>query len=230
MASPKTDFAFTHHLDLTDEQVYITKETYQLHAKDYVLRFERNLDISEAVIPRILDPFLDLTRLAGFNNSPVLIAGCGSGRDAHHCYKSGFKAIGIDTSTALLQIGKELKVRAKLKVMDINSLNFKQNTFGGIYCDSALSHVKKSQIPNILKSFHQVTKKGGILLIGLRQGDGHVYYTQDDLGARRYYNTHNLEAATSLVATCGFQLVRHLVSPHSIKNRPKWLYLYLKSI
>lgn len=229
MTAGKVDFAFTDDLDLSDEQVYITQETYSLRAKDYVLKFERNFDVADIVIPKVVDPFLDLIRLSGFGLSPLLVAGCGSGRDANYCFKQGFNTLGIDNSRTLLQIGKELKVKAKLKLMDINKLKFPINHFGGIYCDSALSHIKKIDLPKVLSSFKAILKKDGLILIGLRLGDGRVYYTEDDLGARRYYNTHTLEEAEDLAKRCGFAPVKNLISNHTVTSRPKWLYLYLKS-
>lgn len=216
------DFFYTNDLDLTDEQIKITQETYFKFAGNYVSNFERKPGALEKTRPITLDPFIFRYKKINLNQ-PVLFAGCGSCRDLDFAARHQIPTFGVDVSKPLLNIARKMGVDAPLEVMDISKMEFASNSFDGIFCETALAHTKKSNLPSILKNFYHFIRPQGIALIGFRLGDGQVFYTNDSVGGFRYYTTLTRNEITSLLTTAGFHIISQKTTLHSIKSRPPFL-------
>ena len=61
--------------------------------------------------------------------------------------------------------------------MDMERMDFPENSFRGIFCETAIAHIRKKDIPSLLASFRRVLTPDGLLLVTFRKGNGFVYWT-----------------------------------------------------
>lgn len=99
----------------------------------------------------------ELPDLHGLN---VLCIGCGSGVDAQWLLDNGAnKVTGIDVSSGMTEIGKEKYPNLDLHVMDMEKLDFKDNSFD-VTCSSLAIHYVDDMTQS-LKEAYRVLKPGG---------------------------------------------------------------------
>ena len=135
----------------------------------------------------------------------VLDAGCAFGRDSSAFHDAGFEVTGIDLSAGLLQKARELNPELDFKKMDVRSLDFANDAFGGIWCHAVLLHLNDEDIVKALKEFYRVLKPGGTLFVSFKKGEG----TQEVLEAfsseaSRFYNSKTIEPLRSILQEIGF--------------------------
>lgn len=208
--------------DLTDKQVEITRQTYREYADRYVLNYERRQGALEEARLFTLDPFLRSFEKYNLSGK-VLFAGCGSGRDLQEASKQGFTCVGVDISLQMINIGKIMGIKEPLMEMDLEELDFPNNSFAGIFCETAIAHVKKKSLPKVLENFARLLTKDGLLLLTFRKGDGRVYRTEDKVGGKRYYTTFLAKEAISILNQAGFEVLSK--SSHKVGSRPPYYNL-----
>lgn len=217
----KLEIKFLESEELTDEQVIATRLAYENNADDYVLNYERRIGaLAEARI-FTLDPFLKLLKEKDINGK-VLFAGCGSGRDLQEATEQGFSCVGIDISESMINIGKILSIPAPLLKMDIEKMEFPTNSFSGVFCDTAITHIKKKGIGKVLEEFHAILEANGVLFVSFRRGKGKLYMTDDRVG-KRYYTTMPASKARKILSHAGFEIVS--TSSHKVGVRPAYYNL-----
>lgn len=216
------EFKYLDNTELTDEQLDVTRKTYEDNADKYVLNYERRSGALAEARLFTLDPFLKEYRRSNLNEK-VLFAGCGSGRDLEETTNQGFSCVGIDISSHMINIGKIMGITQPLLVMDIEKLDFSDQLFGGIFCETALAHVKKTQLPKVLATFNRLLVKNGVALITFRCGDGHVYLTEDKVGGKRYYTTVTESEGIEYINTAGFDIINKTL--HQVGKKPPYYNL-----
>lgn len=211
-------FYSTKDTDLTDEQIAATKLTYIAYAKEYVKNHERTKKNSKK--PQIFTTdFVNEYQKQNLTKT-VLFAGCGSCRDLEYTARCGIPTYGIDISTPLLKIARRLKVDAPLEVMDILNMDFANDSFDGIFCETVLSHIKKSDLNKVLQNFHRTLRVKGIALVGFRLGDGHNYHTIEKSSGVRYNTTYSKNEAAKKIREINFKIISDKIYPHTEPNRP----------
>lgn len=217
----KLEVKFLGKEDLTDDQINITRNTYEYNANDYVLNYERRTGALEEARIFTLDPFLKLVRDKKLT-SRLLFAGCGSGRDLEEAIRQGHSCVGIDISESMLNIGKILSIQAPLIKMNIERMEFPKETFSGIFCDTAITHIRKKGIRKVLEDFYGLLEKDGVLFVAFRKGAGKTYLTLDKVG-KRYYTTQSCKKSRLLLRSVGFEIIS--VSTHRVGIRPPYYNL-----
>lgn len=98
-------------------------------------------------------------------NLKILDAGCGTGHMIKLLHEKRKDNIyyGIDTSAAALQIAKERCPSAKLEIMDVSNIGFKDEFFDVVICTEVLEHMVNYQ--TAVREFKRVLKKNGCLII-----------------------------------------------------------------
>lgn len=219
---PGQEFAFLENTDLTDRQIAKTRITYELNADKYVLNYERRWGALEEARLFTLDPFLKLFKEVK-KEEKILFIGCGSGRDMEEAHNQGFSCVGIDISSHMINIGKIMGINQPMLQMDLENLNFPDESFGGIYCETALAHVKKTNLKKVLSDFNKMLTKKGVMLLSFRKGDGRVYFTDDKVDGKRYYNTVCEEVGDSYIKAAGFGIISK--STHQVGTKPPYYNL-----
>lgn len=142
----------------------ITIESYDATAKEY----------AQLVAGMFLKNEIEIFVSHLSKNSLILDLGCGSGRDAKIFTEKGYRVIGIDLSKKLLEIAQRTAPKAEFRLMDILKLDFPDNYFDGIWAAGSLPHIPKKDIPAAITQIHRVLKKGRILFISLKEGEGEI--------------------------------------------------------
>ncbi len=102
---------------------------------------------------------------------------------------------------------------------DLESLEMADNSFDGILIDSAIEHIKKINMVNIVEKLYLSLKKGGICLIRFRVGNGRVFVVNDVVG-ERYFTSYTKEESRKLVTSNGFKVMSDYITGHSDNSRP----------
>ena len=95
----------------------------------------------------------------------VLDIGCGAGRHSLYLQKRGFDVLGIDNSPLAIKVSK-LRGLKKAKVMSIEDISFKSNSFDTIVMMGnnfgLCSSFEKAQ--ELLRKFHKMTSKNALII------------------------------------------------------------------
>jgi len=104
-----------------------------------------------------------------FVKGRVLDIGCGAGRHSLHLQRKGFDVLGIDISPLAIKVCRERGLR-KLKLMSIESVDFKPNSFGTILMMGnnfgLFGNLGKAK--GLLKKFHRLTSKDALIIASSR--------------------------------------------------------------
>ena len=117
-----------------------TIRAYDTIAEDYANTHSKNMWTHE---------FDELKLLV--NGLELLEIGCGAGRDAAYLNKIGFKYVGIDASSKMLEIARK-KVKAKFRRMSFYDLKFRSESFDAVVAMASLLHAQKKKIGKVLKN------------------------------------------------------------------------------
>ena len=100
----------------------------------------------------------------------ILDLGCGSGRDSKFFLNLGFEVVAIDGSEEICKqasdyIGKEVICK---RFEDITY----ENEFDGIWASASLLHVRRDELPGLMKLLSKALKKNGYLYASFKYGVG----------------------------------------------------------
>lgn len=137
----------------------------------------------------------------------ILDAGCGPGRDSAFFAEKGFQVVGIDLSGKLLEIAKQKASTATFLKQDFRNLDFSPSTFDGIWACASLLHLKKIDIPNVLKKFYELLQPEGILFIMVKEGRGEAD-VQESISSNlsRHFTYFDREEISKLLKQTGFAI------------------------
>ncbi len=144
--------------------------------------------------------------------------------------KKGIECVGVDISPNMVKLAKRYCKSAKIEVADLRNLNFPNNFFSGIFCESALSHVKKSELQHTILGFSRTLRRHGIALLTFRQNDGHVYYTEDLVGGKRYNTTILRSEIDRILAKSDLATLSVQIHTHPVSDRPAFINFFVEKI
>lgn len=101
----------------------------------------------------------------------ILDVGCGSGYIASILETKGFRVIGIDISTNMLELARDNAPRSTFLRMDMKSLEFPKESFDGVLGLYSMIHVPRRYHLGILKRIRRVLRPKGILAIHMGWSD-----------------------------------------------------------
>jgi len=149
-----------------------SKRKYKIATRDWFNRWSNQYDQTLGKISfhrELLDLVVRNSRVK--DNDKVLDLGCGTGLlSLKLLQKADCYITGIDNSKEMLATFKDkikkldLKDKLDCQLMDIDSLNFENNTFDLVVSSVALHHLKDKLVP--LKKVYKLIKPGGVLIIG----------------------------------------------------------------
>ncbi|MBW2999729.1 class I SAM-dependent methyltransferase [Candidatus Woesearchaeota archaeon] len=139
-----------------------TIESYDKYAKEHSEKFKELMDIERR------GEFKKFIKL--LPGKKVLDLGCGSGDHSLYFSQQGMDVVCIDLSEGMIKLCKEKGLKAF--VMDIEELEFEDNSFDGIWAVTSLLHVPKSKIQDVIKKLNQILTNNGILFVCVKEGEG----------------------------------------------------------
>jgi ubiquinone/menaquinone biosynthesis C-methylase UbiE len=122
----------------------------------------------------------------------ILEIGCGAGNNVWFLAEEGFKGYGIDISSSAIEFGKSYLacrgVNADLRVGDISSLPWQDESFNFVVDRGALTQIDYNHIEAVLAQVLRVLKPGGKMLCYTLYGFQHPDRV---LGTEVTHNTYD---------------------------------------
>jgi len=185
-------------------------QQYATFTFDKILQFEINKFIS--LMPK---------------KAKVLDVGSGSGRDVNYFLDYDLDPIGIDLSENMLKEAKKRVKKGNFMKMDMKKkLDFPKESFDGIWCCVTFSHIKKKEVPKILKEFKRVLKPRGHLYLSVRKGNGEAIEKDKKYNNlpihMSYYKPKEIE---KYLKEIGFEIHNISIS----EGKVDWINVYAKN-
>jgi SAM-dependent methyltransferase len=70
--------------------------------------------------------------------------------------------------------------------MDIEHLDFKNNSFNGIWAVTSLLHIPKKKLGAIIKKLSKILKREGVLYVCVEEGDREIFEKERN-GSERFF-------------------------------------------
>ena len=132
---------------------------YEQNAKSFI-EGTLNVDFTE-----IQDAFLGLLPEKGM----ILDYGCGSGRDTKYFLEQGYSVDAMDGS---LEICKATSDYTGIEVKHMYFHEFDEcEKYDGIWACASVLHLKKQELPEVLRKISTATKKNGIIYLSFKYGN-----------------------------------------------------------
>jgi SAM-dependent methyltransferase len=148
----------------------------------------------------------------------VLDAGCGPGRDTLLLRGRGARAVGLDRSFGMLRA----QSLSRAVQADMRALPVRDAGLDGVWCQAAMLHVPRADVPRVLAEFARVTRPGGLLHLGVSEGDGEGWERGAyDSDSPRWFVHHRLDRLRTLLAEAGWAVV----SVERQRHVRDWLYV-----
>jgi SAM-dependent methyltransferase len=153
----------------------------------------------------------------------VLDAGCGPAHDTAGLRGLGLRAVGLDRSRGMLA-----QRLADLPVMlgDMVGLPVRDHVLDGVWASASFLHIPKRAAPDVLAEFRRALRPGGILYIGVKQGDGERWI-EHPAGARRFFAFYQPPELDKLLVTAGFRVREAWVDADTLGREP-WLGRFME--
>jgi len=144
----------------------------------------------------------------------VLDVACGPGHDTDYLTKRGFNCFGIDLSERMIGLAKK-NFKGKYEVMDFFDLKLGDELFDGMWCSSIFVHIKKNDLPKLLKDSTRVLRVNGIIGIITAAKQKKV---RDKSDTREYVMYEKKELEGNL-EKAGFKILFAEIFPYGGRNR-----------
>jgi ubiquinone/menaquinone biosynthesis C-methylase UbiE len=140
--------------------------------------------------------------------SKILDAGCGPGQTVSYIAKKGFQVIGIDFSNKMLSIAKKNYPNCVFRLMDMQHIEFPQDTFNGILSSYSLIHIPDVNIYKVLSSFYRILKKDSWLAIFGQEGKSDHFVDEPFApGKKTFFNFFTPKRIETSLRDAGFSFI-----------------------
>ena len=144
---------------MTIDPVAATRASYEQVALDYQAR-TTNPDPDFVAFRN---------RFAAAVQGRVADLGCGPGQHAQALRATGLDVVGVDLTTAMLQLTAARGIPAVQG--DLRALPLRAGAFGGLWSSASLLHVPRFDVPATLGSWHTLLRSGGVLGLSTSLGN-----------------------------------------------------------
>jgi len=137
-----------------------TIQWYNEFADDYTQHVR---DESDSVYHSLYEKPAMYSLLPDLKDKKAISIGCGSGEDCNQLQKLGATVTGVDISEKLIDIARSSYPKCKYRVMDMEKLNFEDESFDFAYSSLAIHYLEYWTAA--LKEAYRVLKPGSIYLL-----------------------------------------------------------------
>ncbi len=147
----------------------------------------------------------------------ILDAGCGSGRDALAFLQAGYETDAFDASSELCAIASE-KTGIAVRQDRFETLTG-EDIYDGIWACASLLHVRRDDLPEVLRRLRRLLKKDGVLYASFKYGTG------ERQNGERYFHDLTEDTLTGLLEEAGFEIKEVFVTQDVREGREdeKWV-------
>lgn len=153
------------------------KQAYNRSADALESKFDDNFSLVRDHAERFRDALRGKT---------VLDVGSGAGTHAAFFNQLGLDVTCVDISEEMLKKCESKGLKTLL--VDLEELHFPDKTIDGIWSYAALIHIRKENIPRVVKNFARMLKPKGILGLAVKEGNKDGFESIELLpGVRRWF-------------------------------------------
>jgi len=135
----------------------------------------------------------------------ILDAGSGTGMPvADFLIKSGFKVVGIDISSGMVETARKNVPEASFRQMDMTRLDLPPESFDGVISTYAIIHIPRELHSDIFKSIHSILKPGGVMLVSVASWAWEEF--ADYMGVDMFWSHYDPDKSQSLITAAGFEI------------------------
>lgn len=149
----------------------------------------------------------------------ILDSGSGAGRDTKHFISKGYEVESIDLSKGMIEEARKRVPEGNFMRMDMTDLKFEDSSFDGIWCCASLLHLNEAEAEKAISEFARVLKKGGILFVSVKEGDGGADNEYID-GIGRYFRSYGTAGIVERVSA-HFKIIDAYT--HSYDGKEVWI-------
>lgn len=173
-----------------------TIDTYNRMAQEY----DDETSIFWEKFPRtFLDQFI------ATSGTRILNSGSGPGRDALLLQEAGKDVVCLDASEEMVRLSSGRGLESV--VGNFMQLPFPRASFDGVWAYTSLLHVAKADAGTAMKEIRRVLGEGGVLGLGLIEGEGESYRENLGAGMPRWFSYYSRQEIEALAQEHGFELV-----------------------
>lgn len=139
----------------------------------------------------------------------VLEIGSGSGRDARALQDAGLSVRLTDITPAFVSLLRESGLQADVVdplVDDLSDPAAPGTPYAGVWADASLLHVDRQDLPLVLNRLAEATEPGGVLFVGLKEGDGADWSLHGNVTAPRFFTYWREEELRSAMSAAGWRV------------------------
>lgn len=161
-------------------------------------------------------------------NGLVFDVGCGPGLDTAVLQQHNLRAIGLDFSYEMMQVGRQVyNVHAPFVQADMRHLPL-GSVVDGLWVCASLLHLQRADVLPTVQAFHRVLKSDGILYLSVKLGAGEKWVSSAyDSAFGRFFTYWRPETLDPLLKTAGFDVVDGWQEPG---KKDMWLVRYARKI
>jgi ubiquinone/menaquinone biosynthesis C-methylase UbiE len=155
---------------VTSDQTALNRATYDRIAGHYVENQKRVGSSNDSFFLKHETKFLSKLPVSGL----IVDVGCGPGFDAARFAALGFRAIGLDLSSGMLEVASE-GLAGRLVQADMRALPIRTGQLDGIWCVASLLHVPEVDTLPVLREFKRVLRSSGTLALVTALGESEKF-------------------------------------------------------
>jgi len=144
----------------------------------------------------------------------ILDIACGPGHDVDNFVAMGFDCLGIDLSEKMIELARK-NFKGKFEIMDFFDLKLADDSFDGLWCSSIFVHIKKKDVPEVLKNSKKILKKNGVLGIIT----AHKYERIAKQNDTREYTMFEKKELENFLIEAEFEILVSEIFPYGGKDR-----------
>jgi ubiquinone/menaquinone biosynthesis C-methylase UbiE len=199
----------------------VTRNTYDAIAAGYSQKIKDLVEDSwiGKYERALLDKFIGLIPAAEEDKLKVLDIGCGYGKDTFYLSRQkGITAVGLDYSQGMLAEAQEAFPGIDFVQMDMRSLLFPGNSFGGVWANGCIYHIPKKDIKLVLAEVRRVLKSSGVFLFNFKLGNVEKMEQNPKSygGKPRFYSYYETEEMKVLITESGLRMIESVPYPEEI--------------
>lgn len=142
-----------------------TRESYDLVAMEYLDHFRNELD-NKPLDCALLSALIEQT----MGDLPIADLGCGPGHVAGWLAEHGARAVGIDLSASMIEVGSETYPDVEFRQGDLLSLPATDGEFGTLVALYSIIHLTLEELPGAFDEMTRILSPGGLALIAFHIG------------------------------------------------------------
>ncbi len=202
------------------EHVTLTRIAYDATADLYaeVAGTEINETTEASVDRALLTAFAEIVDQSG--GGTVADVGCGPGRAASYLTARGTNMIGIDPSSAMLEVARRAHPGITFELGTLTSVPVSDRSLAGVVCWYSIIHTPPESLDSAMAELMRVLAPGGHLLMALQSGLGEAVHRTDVLGRVVEFTNyrHNPEDIERSLLSVGFTVTSRTTRAASLPH------------